>query len=272
MIRTIARVLAGFALASLMAGIVQVLFALPPGPLLAEPASIFADRAGRLVELMLLAATHAAIFSAAFALIAALIGEWTATRGVGYYLFVGMLIAVLGFSAQYASEVPAQPTVMNNYALKAFLTSGFFAGLVYWLVAGRSAGRPPASQDRDSDSIATIGVPPPAKTWKARPRLIIEDAPQPGTKAARATSLAERLATADDVATAEKIRIAKAIDDTGPATAAASPQAEPKADAKGTPKSTEKSDARAASPPTSSVPLTRARDDLADEKPPSRKP
>lgn len=195
MIRSLARVLAGFALACLTAGLIQVLFARPPGALLGSPASVFAGRASELGVLVLLAATHAAIFAAAFGLIAAGIGEWTGTRTMAYYLFTGAVIAMLGFTAQYSSEAPGQATVLNNYALKAFLTSGFFAGLVYWLVAGRKAGGADGAEERDGAGTDenTIGVPPPARTWKNRPRLIIEDAPKPGTKDSKKASLAERL-------------------------------------------------------------------------------
>lgn len=198
MIKTLLRVLTGFILACLTAGFVQVLFAMPPGALLSAPASVLTERAGQIGVLALLAATHAAIFSGAFALIAAGVGEWTGTRAVGYYLFAGVVIALLGFSAQFASEAPGAPTVLNNYALKAFLTSGFFAGLAYWLAAGHKAGRRARDDGEATADADTIGVPPPAKTWKNRPRLVIEDAPKPGSKDSRKASLAERLADSED--------------------------------------------------------------------------
>jgi hypothetical protein len=53
---------------------------------------------------------------------------------------VGLLIAVGGFFAVSFFEVEGQPTIVNNYALWAFLTVGVFGGLAYWLVAGRRAG------------------------------------------------------------------------------------------------------------------------------------
>ena len=179
MIRTLGRVMAGFALACITAGLLQLLFAKPPSKIAAS-----AGDTGQLVlemiDYALLFATHTAIFSAAFALIAAGIGEWTGTRAMAYYLFAGTVIALLGFAAQFASEAPGQPTIFNNYALKTFLTTGFFAGLVYWMAAGRKAGgvaqdQMPAASGDDS----TSGVPPPARTWKTRPRLIIEDSPKP---------------------------------------------------------------------------------------------
>lgn len=162
MIGTLARVITGFALACLTAGLVQVLFVMTPAQLLGSPYDIVAQRAGETGLLALLAATHAAIFAALFALIAVAIGEWMGIRSLPYYLLAGMAIAALGFAAQFNSEVTGQPTILNNYALKAFLTSGFFAGLVYWLLAGRG------------DGAATIGVPPP-KSWKNRPKIMVED-------------------------------------------------------------------------------------------------
>ena len=170
MIGTLARVITGFALACLTAGLVQVLFVMTPAQLLGSPSDIVAQRAGETGLLALLAATHAAIFAALFALIAVAIGEWMGIRSLPYYLLAGMAIAALGFAAQFNSEVTGQPTILNNYALKAFLTSGFFAGLVYWLLAGRGDGL----ADEAGDGAATIGVPPP-KSWKNRPKIMVED-------------------------------------------------------------------------------------------------
>ena len=45
-----------------------------------------------------------------------------------------------GVKAQFESEVTGQPTILNAYALTAFITAGFVAGLAYWLIAGRKAG------------------------------------------------------------------------------------------------------------------------------------
>ncbi|NOT72247.1 MAG: hypothetical protein HOP09_13520 [Hyphomicrobium sp.] len=200
MMRTLARVLAGFVLACIAAGLTQVLFVITPAKLLSSPAGLFAERALGTGILALRAATHVAIFSAAFALISAGIGEWMRIRSIGYYLFAGLAIGVLGFVAQYTSEVAGQPSIFNNYAVQAYMTSGFFAGLVYWMAAGRSAGG--AASDRaasdSSDEDGTSGVPPPARTWKTRPRIIVEDYPKPGTAAGKKATLAERLAGSED--------------------------------------------------------------------------
>lgn len=170
MIGALVRVIVGFILASLMAGLVFVLFALPPTELASDKGpglAAFADWS-------LKSGTQAAIFAAPFALIAAAIGEWQRLRGPGFYILAGILIATAGFLAQHSSETSGQHTVLNGYAIKAFLTSGFFAGLLYWLIAGRVAG------EDDPEPAAAPVVP--AK--KAEPVKPAADARVPDVKAA----------------------------------------------------------------------------------------
>jgi hypothetical protein len=198
MMKTLARVITGFILACLTAGLVQVLFVMTPAQLLGSPSDVFAQRTGETGLLAALAATHAAIFASLFALIAIGIGEWMGIRSLPYYLLAGATIAMLGFIAQFASEAPGQPTIFNNYALKAFLTSGFFAGLVYWLAAGRGGH---SGRDGSGTEAGTFGVPPP-KSWKNRPKILVEDGAKsaPGdVKGGKKPSLSERLAGKDDV-------------------------------------------------------------------------
>ena len=136
MLGALARVILGFALAALMAGLVFVLFAMPP----TEFASSRSPGLGALADWSLKAATQAAIFAAPFALIAAAIGEWQSLRGPIFYSVAGLLIAAAGFLAQQSSETAGQVTVVNPYAIGAFFASGLAGGLVYWLIAGRVAG------------------------------------------------------------------------------------------------------------------------------------
>ena len=142
------------------AGLVTVLFVNTPIDVLAEPFDRLPKTASETFDLALLAATHLGIFASVFALIAAGMGEWFSIRSLSFYLVAGMIIALLGFSAQYASEVAGQPTILNNYAIKAFLTVGFFGGFFYWLAAGQFAGRPPEerSAERQSVPIETTAV------------------------------------------------------------------------------------------------------------------
>ncbi len=135
----------GLVLASLAAGLVTVLFVdidVLAGPLDRLPKSL-----SETIDLALLAATHIAIFASVFVVITAAIGEWFSIRALPFYLLLGVTIAFLGFSAQYASEVTGQPTILNSYAIKTFLAVGFVGGFVYWLAAGQFAGRRPETPD-----------------------------------------------------------------------------------------------------------------------------
>jgi hypothetical protein len=87
------------------------------------------------------------VFSAPFALIAVALGEWQGIRSWLYYVLAGIGIAGAGFFAQYTGE-PDGATIVNDYALRAFLVTGVVAGLVYWAVAGRRAG------GREADRLA----------------------------------------------------------------------------------------------------------------------
>lgn len=211
-LRTLGRVFTGFILACLTAGLIQVLFVETPKELAAlAPSEVGAQARGTL-ELALLTATHFAIFSAAFGLIAAGIAEWLSLRSPGYWLAAGMGIALLGFTAQYASEISGQPSILNNYALQAYLTAGFFGGLVYWLVAGARSGSGRMLQDQAGTTAES----------SARPRIIVEDAPVSTVKKG---SLAEKLA----FKRAAKNAASDAAPQTGPSAAPVSGPALPAA-------------------------------------------
>ena len=134
MILGLLRVLFAFAVACLVAALVQLLFAY-------GPADYAPNREGGL-ELLLLTATHFAVFSSPFVLVVAALAEWQSIRNWHYYAVAGIGIAMAGFLAQYSSESNG-PTILNDYAVKAFLTPGFIAGFVYWILAGRHAGESP---------------------------------------------------------------------------------------------------------------------------------
>lgn len=142
MLGTLSRVIIGFALACLAAGIAIVAFVITPGELANLSGDAFDNRLAEFFSLSLRAGTHAAIFAAPFALILAAIAEWQSLRGPTFYIFGGLAIALAGFLAQHWSETAGQHTVLNDYAIRAFLATGLFSGLAYWLVAGRSAGSP----------------------------------------------------------------------------------------------------------------------------------
>lgn len=150
MFRAALRMIFGFAMAALAAGLVTVAFVITPAELAGLSGPAFSDRLTAFGTLTLLAATHSAIFAAPFALLAALVGEWQSIRGPMYYATAGILIALGGFAAQYSSEAGTTASIANNYALKAFLTAGFFGGLVYWMGSGRAAG------DDDETAVTTL--------------------------------------------------------------------------------------------------------------------
>ncbi len=135
MIKSVFRVLVAFALACIAGALVQLGFATPNDVLTDDP-----DRLSWSVEQVLLAATHAAVFSAPFALVAAAIGEWQSIRSWVYYALAGIAIAIAGFIALYSGETNGPNSIVNQYATIAYLCSGLAGGWVYWLVSGRNAG------------------------------------------------------------------------------------------------------------------------------------
>ena len=151
MIGSVFRVLFGFLLACLVGALVQLAFATPNDVLTDD-----AEKLNWTGEHILLVATHSAVFSAPFALVAAAIGEWQSIRSWVYYALSGIAIAIAGFIAIYSGETgvsapavvgAATPhsgdySIVNNYALFAYLCAGLVGGLAYWLISGRSAGDP----------------------------------------------------------------------------------------------------------------------------------
>ena len=137
---TLLRVIFGFIVACLIAGLTTVAFVVTPADLATLPADAWSERLGNAGVLSLLAATHSAIFAFPFALLAIVIAEWARVRSWIYYVIVGLAIALGGFAAEYLNEVAGQPSIVNAYALRAFLAVGILSGLAYWLVAGRRAG------------------------------------------------------------------------------------------------------------------------------------
>src|SRR5262245_29867499 len=135
MILSVLRVLFGFALACIAGALVQLGFATPNDVLTDDP-----DRLSWSVEQVLLAATHSAVFSAPFALVAAAIGEWQSIRSWVYYALAGIAIAIAGIIALFSAATTGPNATVNQYATAAYLCSGLVAGIVYWLVAGRIAG------------------------------------------------------------------------------------------------------------------------------------
>lgn len=136
---SVIRVLFGLVLACIAAAVTLILFVYTPAELASLPSGMGADRVSEAGLFALAVAPHIAAFSAIPALIGVVAGEQRGLRSWGYYVLVGIGIAVLGFLAQHFTEAPGQATILHNYALTAFLTAGFAGGFVYWLFSGRYA-------------------------------------------------------------------------------------------------------------------------------------
>lgn len=137
MIMSVLRVLVGFALACIAGALIKLGFSTPNDVLTDDP-----DKLSWSLEQVLLAATHSAVFSAPFALVAAAIGEWQSIRSWVYYALAGIAIAIAGYIAIYSGETAGPNSIVNQYATIAYLCSGLVAGWVYWLISGRNAGDP----------------------------------------------------------------------------------------------------------------------------------
>jgi drug/metabolite transporter (DMT)-like permease len=153
MVKGMLRVIFGFAVACLAAGLAMVLFVYTPLELATEHAT---DRMLEAGLLALAAATHSAVFAAPFALIGAAFGEWQRIGSWLYYALVGVAIACVGFLAQFWTEADGEASIVNSYAMTAFIVTGFVAGIVYWLLAGRHA----SGHDGGRTSAVEI-IPPP---------------------------------------------------------------------------------------------------------------
>jgi hypothetical protein len=159
MLGTLFRVLFGFIIACLVAGAAVVAFVITPADIAALPPELRWERLGSAGMLSLLAATHAAMFAFPFALVAIAIAEGLGIRSWIYYVLVGIAIALSGFIAHYLVEVGGEPTIANDYAIRAFLTLGFFGGFVYWMVAGRRAGGRRVDSMTDEESRTGAEIP-----------------------------------------------------------------------------------------------------------------
>lgn len=133
----------GFLAACLAAGATQVAFATAaPGAFAGD----WGERIGPILTLVLIASVITAVFAALFAAVAISIGRLQGFHGWAYYALCGLAIGMGGFLAQRAGESPGDATIVNAYALKAYLVSGLLGGAVYWLIAerGGATGADPA--------------------------------------------------------------------------------------------------------------------------------
>lgn len=163
--RRIVRVLVGFLIACVAAALTTLLFVFTPGELLGWLSlDDGGERFARFGLLWLAASTQSVLFSAAFALVAVIVAEWLGKRDWIYYANTGILIAILGFVVQWASEPTGQnwSVVNSSYPLVAFLATGFVGGIVYWMSAGRHAGPTAVLQPAVEPVEAVVEQPKPA--------------------------------------------------------------------------------------------------------------
>ena len=82
------------------------------------------------------------------------LGEWHKIGSWLYYVLVAIAIAGVGFLAQFWTEATGEASIVNSYAVTAFIVTGFVAGIVYWLFSGRYAAGPDGQQASAPDVIA----------------------------------------------------------------------------------------------------------------------
>ncbi|MGI9524893.1 MAG: hypothetical protein ACR2PG_24955 [Hyphomicrobiaceae bacterium] len=132
------RILAGFAVAIVVASTVHVMFVIFPiglNELIGTDWTKFRTWLLWIVETSLFYGAFAFLPAAAFIIAS----EVISIRSLTYYLLAGLTIAVGGF-AYLARTSAAAPSFVVAFTVAAFLISGIAAGLAYWLISGQFAG------------------------------------------------------------------------------------------------------------------------------------
>ena len=167
MIAAIFRMIFGLLVAALAAGASQTLFAMTPAELMvAGP-----ERWQIVLQWILDTAVVCAVFAAPFVLVFGTFAEATGIRSFAYYVVGGVFVALAALAALLAGEQINAPTLANSYAIAAFLTAGFVAGITYWIVAGRFAGGRRGRKSRRPDEKAAPAdsdpvKPPPSASYR----------------------------------------------------------------------------------------------------------
>lgn len=162
MLLSILRVLFGFVLACLAAGLSKVLFAFGIDSVISGSD----EQLMKVLEYTALTATHHVLFAAPFALVAAAVAEWLSLRSWIYYVIAGLAISLAGVYAVFQGEPQGAASIGNQYAITAYVVTGLVAGLTYWLFAGRRAGDDPVDPvnfERPSGKPAPARLASPAK-------------------------------------------------------------------------------------------------------------
>jgi hypothetical protein len=131
-------VICSFLLACFAAGLTITLFAFPPTPTTISDA-FTGDAVVDLCLFALAVAQFCAVFAAPFALLGVMFAERHGIRSWTSNVLAGIVIAGFGVLTRYASEAADGPSIVNAYALSAFLAAGIVLGTTYWVLAGRFA-------------------------------------------------------------------------------------------------------------------------------------
>jgi hypothetical protein len=140
MLARVLRVLIGFVLGCAAAVATQVLFTYAPSDWASLGADLNVERLSEAVFFALVSTPYVVVSTAVPVLLMAALAE---TRGVAswfFYALAGIATAGAGFLAQHLTQ-PGPGSILQTYALIAFLTSGLVGGLVYWASSGRHAVR-----------------------------------------------------------------------------------------------------------------------------------
>jgi hypothetical protein len=135
------RAICGFFLACFAAGLTLTLFAFPP----AAMKMAIEDSSDAIVDLCLFALAvtqYCALFAAPFALLGVMFAERQGIRSWTSHMIAGMVIAGFAVLIRYASEAAGSPSIINTYAVSAFLAAGIASATTYWILAGRFSTGP----------------------------------------------------------------------------------------------------------------------------------
>lgn len=129
-------IILGFAAAALSASAFLHVVLIGPGEITAgEPAG-----AGAYAFSVVFVALLVAYFAFTPAIAAILIGEFMPQRGWLYYSLCGAAISAVVSALVYGARM-GEAEALADKPLLSFIGAGLIAGMVYWAVCGRNAGR-----------------------------------------------------------------------------------------------------------------------------------
>jgi protein-S-isoprenylcysteine O-methyltransferase Ste14 len=142
MLARLLRILIGFALACVAAAVTLVAFVYAPADLMNLSEELNGERLSEAGFFAMLVTPHVLISAAVPAMLAAAFAETRKVKSWLFYAAVGVATSGAGFLVQSLTEPPMRLSILQTYALIAFLTAGLIGGLVYWALSGRYAAQP----------------------------------------------------------------------------------------------------------------------------------